>query len=77
MTVGELRTIIKGLPKDMPVGLLDLSTDDAYSMSYMLKKEDFEIQDYYEDAETDNEPMGKALFICFDNKLNENPITDL
>lgn len=72
MTIGELREVIKDLPDDMPFALIDLSTDNYTDCNYPLSKASFEIMDYME--EEDGEPVGKALFIVFENKLNEDPI---
>jgi hypothetical protein len=72
MNIKELKEIIQELPDEMPVGLLDYTTDDFYDCNYNLKKEDFFIEDYVFDE--DSEILGKMLFIGFENKLNENPI---
>lgn len=66
----DLKEFIKDLPDDMPVGLLDLTTDDFDLMN--SKIEDIIIEDYV--IEEGGETEGKALFICFENKFNENPI---
>jgi len=80
MKIKDLKTIIENLPDDMPVGLLDLTTDVTEEMNYSLHESDFEIEDYYssEDEGTDNYgvPRGKMLFISFENKLNENSILE-
>lgn len=69
---------LNNLPDDMPVGLLDTTTDDRDDMNYRLSDSSFEIEDYFstEDEGTDDygKPRGKMLFILFENKLNENPI---
>ncbi|MEM7487260.1 MAG: hypothetical protein AAF348_18785 [Bacteroidota bacterium] len=73
MKVKELKKYLEKLDDEMPVGLLDLTTDDETYMNYSLREEDLDVNDYW----TDNsypEPKGKMLFICFENKLNENPI---
>lgn len=70
-TVKDLKGIIKDLPDDMPVALLDTSTDDFYDSTYTLSREDFEIDDWIKE-EDQEEPSGVALFITFDNKLNPN-----
>jgi hypothetical protein len=73
MTIKELKEFIKDLPDDMPVGLLDMSTDDFTDGNYSLSTDNFMIDDYVKE-EGDMEPLGKALFITFENHLNENPI---
>ena len=72
MTILELKNIIKDLPDDMPVGLLDETTDGFFDRNYALTDENFQIDECV--AEEDGEVVGKMLFICFENKLNENPI---
>lgn len=72
MKIKELKEIIQDLSDNMPVGLIDFTTDDFYDCNYNLKKEDFFIDDYV--ADEDCEILGKMLFIGFENKLNENPI---
>lgn len=80
MNIKELKNIIKDLPDDMSVGLIDLTTDNTDDMNYSLKNENFEIDDYYhpDDEGTDSYGVsrGKMLFISFENKLNENSILD-
>lgn len=72
MKIKELKEIIQDLPDEMPVGLIDATTDDFYDMNYGLSKEQFNIDDYV--SEEDGEIKGKMLFIYFENKLNENSI---
>lgn len=79
-TIKDLKNFIEknNLPDDIPIGLLDTTTDDTDYMNYPLSDESFEVEDYYsqEDEGTDDygKPRGKMLFINFENKLNENPI---
>lgn len=79
-TVKDLKNFLKlnNLPDEMPVGLLDISTDDTDDMNYSLSDNSFEIEDYYSEEDENNndygKPRGKMLFICFKNKLNENPL---
>lgn len=79
-TIKDLKNLIEknNLPDDMPVGLLDTTTDDTDDMNYSLSDENFQVEDYFsqEDEGTDEygKPRGKMLFINFENKLNENPI---
>lgn len=78
-TIKDLKNFIEAnnLPDDMPVGLLDTTTDDTDDMNYSLSIENFEISDYYsfdDPYKNDGEPLGKMLFIIFENVLNENPI---
>jgi hypothetical protein len=72
MKVKDLKQLINDLPDDMPIGLIDLTTDDFNDCNYPVEKENFEIMDWSE--EEDGEPKGKALFLVFENKLNPNPI---
>ena len=80
MKIKDLKKIIENLPDEMPVGLLDLTTDETENMNYPLQESDFDIEDYYssDDEGTDNYgvPRGKMLFISFENKLNENSILE-
>lgn len=72
MNIKELKSIIKDLPDNMPVGLLDMTTDDFHAGNYSLKEEQFMVEDYV--LEEGGEVEGKMLFIMFENKLNEDPI---
>lgn len=72
MKVKDLKSIIQDLPDEMPVGLMDMTTDSFHDSNYGLSDENFFIEDYV--AEEDGEIEGKMLFIGFENKLNENPI---
>lgn len=72
LTVGVLKEVIKTLPDDMSVGLVDLTTDDFYDSSYQLTKASIGPGDCAE--EEDGPVTGQALWISFENKLNENPI---
>jgi Golgi nucleoside diphosphatase len=71
MRVKELKEIIKDLPDEMPVGLIDATTDDTDDMNYSLSKDNFDVGDCVNEYE---EIVGKMLFIYFENHLNENPI---
>lgn len=71
MNIKELKEFIKDLPDDMPVGLLDLTTDSTDDANYPIYKENLLIEDCYN---SDEELAGKMLFITFENNLNENPI---
>lgn len=79
-TIKDLKNFIEknNLPDDMPVGLLDTTTDDTDFMNYRISDDNLMIEDYYfrEDEFTDDygKSRGKMLFITFENKLNENPI---
>ena len=77
MKIKELKELIKDLPDDMNFGLIDLTTDDTDDMNYSVSKDDFNVEDCYDndsDSETYGEIKGKMLFLTFENKLNENPI---
>lgn len=76
-TIKDLKKIIENLPESMPVGLLDTTTDDTDDMNYSLQEENFLVEDYYSSAQDDEDygkPLGKMLFITFENSLNDNPI---
>ena len=75
-TIKDLKKIIEAnnLPDDMPIGLLDSTTDDTEDMNYPLSDNDFVIEDYFKYDDDSGVPLGKMLFIVFENKLNENPI---
>lgn len=73
MKVKELKEFLNTLPDEMPIGLWDQSTDDFLDGNYPIKKENLHIDDWV--SEEGGEAKGKALFITFDNHLNENPIT--
>lgn len=75
MTIKELKQCIADLPDEMPVGLMDETTDDFYALNYTITKENFVVDDYVK--EEDGEIEGKMLFITFGNKLNPNPIEPL
>lgn len=72
MNIKELKEFIKDLPDKMPVGLIDMTTDDFTDMNYPVKEENLLIEDYVKEEGGDIE--GKMLFITFENCLNENPI---
>jgi hypothetical protein len=74
MNIGQLKAFIKekNLPDDMPIGLLDLSTDDYTDGNYSITNENLLIEDYVK--EEDGDVKGKMLFITFENSLNPNPI---
>lgn len=74
MNIGELKAFINdnNLPDEMPVGLLDLSTDDFTHGNYPVTKDTLLIEDYVKEEDGDVE--GKMLFITFENSLNPNPI---
>lgn len=66
--------VLQKHPGDMRVGLLDLSTDNYTDMNYDLSEDMFCVEDLVEDEDS-TEIIGQGLFIVFENKLNENPIT--
>lgn len=87
MTVGDFKKWIcqNDVPDDMPIILIDTTTDDTHDMNYFLDvKESLEIgdtypidgteEDYAEAGVEFGEPTGKAVMIFFENRLNENPI---
>ena len=61
MKIKDLKEFIKDLPDEMPVQLVDLSTDDDYQSNYGLTSQDLAIVEF---EETD----GKMLAISFWNK---------
>lgn len=74
MKIAELKKIIENLPDDMVVGLLDTTTDDRDDINYFISDEDVFVDDCWKEDNESGEPDGKMLFICFENKLNENSI---
>lgn len=72
MTVKDLKEYLKDKPDEMPIGLLDLTTDDFGHCNYPVNKDNLLIEDYVRDE--GEEIAGKMLFITFENSLNENPI---
>jgi len=72
MNVGQLKEIIKDLDDQTPIGLVDLTTDDIDESNYGLTPESFSVENV-EDPATGN-PMGKALLITFENRLNPKPL---
>jgi len=73
MDIKELKEFIKNLPDEMPVQLLDMTTDDGNESNYGINTEDLIVDDYVKE-EGDIKAVGKMLYICFENKINENPI---
>jgi hypothetical protein len=76
MTVGEFKKWIEinNVSDDMQILLVDTTTDDILAMNYSLNvSTDLDIDDLYLNDEYE-EYIGKGLIICFNNKLNENPI---
>lgn len=79
-TIKDFKNFIEqnNLPDDMPIQLLDVSTDDETEMNYSIAHRDLDVADWYheDDRGTDDygKPRGKMLYIQFVNKLNENPI---
>lgn len=55
----------------MPVGLLDLTTDN-FNEGYPLSPDYLTIEGYVEEEYGDI--AGQALYIVFENKFNPNPI---
>lgn len=74
MKVIDLKNLLSRYDDNMSINLLDLSTDNETDMNYTISEDDIEELDIYTN-EDDDQILGTALFICFDNKLNENPIT--
>lgn len=72
MNIKKLREIIKDLPDEMVIGLIDDTTDDTDDMNYGISDEDIYVDDCY-DIDS-GEKTGKMLFIHFENKLNEESI---
>lgn len=76
-TIKDFKNFIEqnNLPDDMPIQLLDVSTDDETEMNYSIAHRDLDVADYYDEPDNHNStPKGKMLYIQFVNKLNENPI---
>lgn len=74
MNIKQLKAQIKNLPDEMPVGLLDLTTDDPLDSNYPVSKDTIHIGDYVDFHDNENVIKGKMLFFTFENSLNENPI---
>jgi hypothetical protein len=75
--VGDFKRMFADLPDDMPVILLDSTTDNTDDMNYHFTNQEIDVDDYYNNGSEEaleGIPAGKALFLYFDNKLNENPI---
>ena len=72
MNIAELKEIIADLPDDMPVYLLDVTVDDQNG-SYDIEEDEIGVGEGTAEDD-DDEIIGKALWINFDNRLNENPI---
>jgi len=68
MTKLELIEKMKDLPDNAPVILIDMSTDDPYECTLSYETE---IDDYFKEVEEQEKPEGKALFIYFDNILED------
>jgi hypothetical protein len=78
MNVKELKEIIKNLPDDTFVQLLDLTTDSIKFMTYYIAESDLKIENYYSLLEDNTynfeTPKGKVLYISFENKVIKNSI---
>lgn len=84
MTVGQFKKWISenNVSDAMQIILIDTTTDSTDDMNYFISTEDnimvddvFPADDDYEKYGLEyGEPVGKALMILFENKLNENPI---
>lgn len=83
MTVGEFKKYLEqnNVTDDMPILLIDTTTDDIDDRNYSLSiKDNLDIDDTYPGDDDYPEgveygtPIGKGVIIYFDNKLNENPI---
>ena len=72
MNVKKLKKFIENLPDEMPVGLMDTTTDDFTDMNYPVREHNLMVEDCVK--EEGGEVVGKMLFITFENCLNENPI---
>lgn len=53
MNVKSLKEFLKDKPDDMPIGLLDLTTDDMHDANYPVTEKTLHIGDYvkFEDAD--------------------------
>lgn len=77
MNVSELIKFLSNYPGDMPVGLIDTTTDDEEEMNYPIDESSFEVLDWVSEETWErgiDEPEKKGLFMLFENKLNPNPI---
>lgn len=73
MNIKSLKNLIKDLPDEMPVGVVDTSTDDYDDGNYKITESNFSIEDFV--TEPEGETKGKMLVISFHNKLNPQPIS--
>lgn len=75
MNIGQFKKYIEdnNLPDEMPMGILDLTTDDVDESNYPISEKTLHVDDYVSFDEPD-EIKGKMLFFTFENSLNENPI---
>ncbi|MFO0447628.1 MAG: hypothetical protein ACK52I_02870 [Pseudomonadota bacterium] len=72
MNVGELKKYLADLPDEMPIGILDLSTDDIDDGNYKFTHDSLMVE---EGVDASGDPLEKdVLFITFHNKLNPKPI---
>lgn len=74
MTVKKLKEIMADLPDDMPVQLLDSTTDDDHACNYHIDDEDVFVVEGVKDLDDPESEKLEFLAIQFENKLNENPV---
>ena len=65
-TVKDLKGLIENLPEEMPVALIDSTTDDELESTYQINQNNFEVLAI--ESYPEGEPKGNALFIVFKNK---------
>jgi len=73
MKIKDLKRFLNELPDEMPVGILDMTTDDVDDANYPISRESLQIMEYV-NFDEENEIKGEMLFFTFINSLNENPI---
>lgn len=75
MNIGQFKKYIEqsGLPDEMPMGILDLTTDDPDDANYPINEKTIHVDDYVNFDQPDV-IAGKMLYITIENNLNENPI---
>lgn len=77
MNVSELIKFLSNYPGDMPVVLIDTTTDDEEDTNYAIDESSFEVIECVSGEAGErgiDEPGKKGLFLLFENKFNPNPI---
>jgi len=72
MKVKDLKAILETLPDDMPVALLDISTDSNTNVTYPITRGSIITKEFF--LHPGGPVVGEALFMAFKNRLNPNPV---